>query len=337
MARVLITGGAGYIGTHLLVELLRAKHEVLVIDNLSNATEHAVRQVEKISGRPVSLYIGDVQDRALLKHVLTTNPVEHVIHLAGVKAVGESVAQPLKYFENNVTGSIALLQEMAHAGVFSLVFSSTATVYGIPSRCPVSETAPVGQVTSPYARSKLMVEDMLADLVAAEPRWRVAILRYFNPVGAHESGMIGESPRGIPNNLMPYLMEVAAGIRPCLQVYGIDYPTPDGTGVRDYLHVMDLVAGHLAAMDFLERKPGLHVWNLGTGAGHSVLDVLRALEEILGRAVPYKIVGQRLGDIAECYADPTKAEAELGWKARRALPDMVRDAWRWQQNNRHEG
>lgn len=333
MASILLTGGAGYIGTHVLVELLQAGHRVQVLDNLSNSSATALQAIQQLTGQPVPLHVGDVQDRALLRRIFTAEPVDQVIHLAGVKAVGESVVVPLKYFENNVAGSLALLQEMERAGVRSLVFSSTATVYGIPQRCPLDESAPVGQVTNPYARSKWMVEQMLTDLVAADPRWRVAVLRYFNPVGAHASGLIGENPRGIPNNLMPWLMDVAAGIRPALQIYGGDYPTPDGTGVRDYLHVMDLAEGHLAAMNYLQQVTGLHVWNLGTGRGHSVLEVLRAFEGILGRAIPHQITARRPGDIATCYADPGKARQELGWQARRTLDDMLRDGWRWQRNS----
>lgn len=331
MANVLVTGGAGYIGTHVLLELLKAGHNAVVIDNLSNATAAALKTVEHLSNRPVPLYVGDVQDRALLSRIFATHAVDQVIHLAGVKAVGESVAVPLKYFDNNVAGSLALVQEMAEAGVFTLVFSSTATVYGTPDHCPLSESAPVGNVTSPYARSKRMVEEILQDLVTADPRWRVGVLRYFNPVGAHESGTMGESPKGIPNNLMPYLMDVAAGVRPALQVFGNDYPTPDGTGVRDYLHVMDLAEGHLAALEYLSQTSGLHVWNLGTGRGHSVLEVLRACEAVIGRNIPFEVVARRSGDVAAYYADPTKASTELGWRARRTLMDMARDAWRWRQ------
>lgn len=331
MANVLVTGGVGYIGTHVLLELLKAGHRAVVIDNLSNATAAALKQVEQLSHRTVPLYVGDVQDRQLLGRIFATHAFDHVIHLAGVKAVGESAAVPLKYFDNNVTGSLALVQEMAEAGVFSLVFSSSATVYGMPDYCPLSESSPAGKVFSPYARSKYMVEEILRDLVAADPRWRVGVLRYFNPVGAHESGMMGESPKGIPNNLMPYLMEVAAGVRPVLQVFGNDYPTADGTGVRDYLHVMDLAEGHLAALEYLSQTSGLHVWNLGTGRGHSVLEVLQACEAVIGRNIPYEIVARRSGDVAEYYADPTKASTELGWRARRTLMDMARDAWRWRQ------
>lgn len=333
MASILLTGGAGYIGTHVLFELLQAGHVVQVLDNLSNSTAAAVQRVGQLTGKTVPLHVGDVQDRALLQRIFSAGTVDQVLHLAGVKAVGESVAQPLKYFENNVAGSLALLQAMEQAGVRSLVFSSTATVYGTPQCCPLDESAPVGQVTNPYARSKWMVEQMLGDLAASDPRWRIAVLRYFNPVGAHESGLLGENPQGMPNNLVPYLMDVAAGIRPALQVYGGDYPTPDGTGVRDYLHVMDLAAGHLAALRYLQQASGLHVWNLGTGQGHSVLEVVRTLEAILGRAIPHRIAPRRPGDIATCYANPGKARRELDWSARRTLEDMLRDAWRWQQNS----
>ncbi|TDO10659.1 UDP-glucose 4-epimerase GalE [Halomonas ventosae] len=335
MATVLVTGGAGYIGTHLLVVLQQAGHHVLVLDNFSNAAEVALDRVTAITGQPVTAWRADVRDRRMLRDLFGKHTVDHVIHLAGLKAVGESVTTPLTYIDNNVGGSVALLEEMARAGVRSLVFSSTATVYGEAVASPVGECAPTGGVTSPYARSKLMVEDVLADVAAADPRWQIAVLRYFNPVGAHPSGCIGEDPLGTPNNLMPILSQVAVGRRSSLAIYGNDYPTRDGTGVRDYLHVMDLAEGHLRAMEHMTGRPGWRVWNLGTGRGASVLEVLREYEAVLGRSIPHRFVARRPGDIAEYYADPGKAQRELGWQATRTLTDMVRDAWQWQARNPH--
>lgn len=275
----------------------------------------------------------DIRDRTLLSQLFAENSVNAVLHFAGLKAVGESVLQPLRYYDNNVHGSQVLLQACADAGVFNVVFSSSATVYGEPAQMPISEDCPVGQTTNPYGRSKLMVEDMLRDLAISDPSWRIAILRYFNPVGAHESGLIGEDPNGIPNNLLPYIAQVAVGKLSELSVFGDDYSTPDGTGVRDYIHVMDLADGHLRALEALETRTGAHVWNLGTGQGYSVLEMVRAFEAASGKLVPYRIAPRRPGDIATCYADPTKAERELGWKARRGLDEMMRDAWRWQSMN----
>lgn len=330
---ILLTGGAGYIGSHTTLALLQAGHNVLMVDNLCNSSDESLKRVAQLAGRLPMFVEGDIRDSALIKKLLKENAVDAVMHFAGLKAVGESVAQPLRYYDNNVHGSQVLLQAMADAGVFSFVFSSSATVYGEPTQMPISETCPVGQPTNPYGRSKLMVEDMLRDLAASDPRWRIAILRYFNPVGSHESGLIGEDPNGIPNNLLPFIAQVAVGKLPELAVFGNDYPTHDGTGVRDYIHVVDLAEGHLRALDALETRSGAHVWNLGTGQGYSVLDMVRAFEAASGRTVPYRIDPRRPGDIATCYSDPSKAERELGWKAKRGLPEMMRDAWRWQQMN----
>ncbi len=330
---ILLTGGAGYIGSHTAIALLQAGLDVVVLDNLSNSSAESLSRVAKIAGRSATFIQGDIRDRALLDFLFAEHAIDAVLHFAGLKAVGESVAQPLRYYDNNVHGSQVLLQAMADAGVFSIVFSSSATVYGEPIQMPISEDCPVGQPTNPYGRSKLMVEDMLRDLAASDPRWRIAILRYFNPVGAHDSGLIGEDPNGIPNNLLPYIAQVSVGKLPELAVFGSDYPTHDGTGVRDYIHVVDLAEGHLSALDALETRTGAHVWNLGTGQGYSVLDMVRAFEDASGKPVPYRIAPRRPGDIATCYADPTKAARELAWKAKRGLPEMMRDAWRWQKMN----
>ena len=330
---ILLTGGAGYIGPHTAIALLQSGLDVVILDNISNSSAESLSRVAKIAGRSATFIQGDIRDRVLLDFLFAEHAIDAVLHFAGLKAVGESVAQPLRYYDNNVHGSQVLLQAMADAGVFRFVFSSSATVYGEPIQMPISETCPVGQPTNPYGRSKLMVEDMLRDLAVSDPRWRIAILRYFNPVGAHDSGLIGEDPNGIPNNLLPYIAQVAVDKLPELAVFGNDYPTHDGTGVRDYIHVVDLAEGHLRALDALETRTGAHVWNLGTGQGYSVLDMVRAFEAASGRPVPYRIAPRRLGDIATCYSDPSKAERELGWKAKRGLPEMMRDAWRWQQMN----
>jgi len=330
---VLVTGGAGYIGSHTVLALLQAGNQVVVLDNLCNSSAESLMRVALLAGRAATVVEGDVRDRALLDQLFAAHAVDAVFHFAGLKSVGESVTQPLGYYDNNVHGSLVLAQAMAHAGVLDLVFSSSATVYGDPAQMPVSEVCPVGQPTNPYGRSKLMIEDMLRDLAASDPRWRIAILRYFNPVGAHESGLIGEDPHGTPNNLLPYIAQVAVGKRAELAVFGNDYPTPDGTGVRDYIHVMDLAAGHLSALQGLRRRRGAHAWNLGTGQGYSVLEMVRAFEAASGRPVPYRIAPRRPGDVATCFADAGKAERELGWKAVRGLPEMMRDAWRWQSEN----
>lgn len=330
---ILLTGGAGYIGSHVLLCCLEAGHSVTVLDDFSNSSPEALSRVEALTGRQVGLYRGDVRDGALVRRVLRNTQVDAVMHFAGLKAVGESVASPSRYYDVNVGGTIQLVQAMADAGVFRLAFSSTASVYGDQIQMPLTEDSPLGQPASPYGRSKLMVEQILGDLCAADSRWSVAILRYFNPAGAHQSGQIGEDPQGEPANLVPYAMQVGVGRRPALQIYGNDYPTPDGTGVRDYIHVMDLAEGHLAAVERLTQQAGKHVWNLGTGRGHSVLDVVQAFTQATGRPLPYRIAARRTGDTAQCWADPARAERELGWKARRSLEEMLIDHWRWQSSN----
>jgi UDP-glucose 4-epimerase len=326
---ILVTGGTGYIGSHTCVELLNAGHAVVLLDNLSNSKASVRQRIERITGRGCVLAETDVRDRAGLEAVFAAHAIDAVIHFAGLKAVGESVEQPLRYYDNNVTGSLVLFETMAKFGVKTLVFSSSATVYGDPASVPIYEHFPLS-ATNPYGRSKLMIEDMLRDLYRADPSWRIALLRYFNPVGAHESGLIGEEPNGIPNNLLPYVAQVAEGRRPFLSVYGNDYPTPDGTGLRDYIHVVDLALGHLKTLDKLGGGPGLHTYNLGTGRGNSVLEMVRAFEAASGRPVPYQVVARRPGDIAACYADASLAERELGWKAERNVAQMCADSWRWQ-------
>ena len=333
MNKILVTGGAGYIGSHTTLALLQRGFDVVVLDNLSNSAAESLTRVAQIANRAPEFVQGDIRDRALLDRVFTDHSIHAVLHFAGLKAVGESVAQPLRYYDNNVHGTLILLQSMADAGLRKFVFSSSATVYGQPSQMPISEDCPLGQPTNPYGRSKLIIEDMLRDLAAADPGWQIALLRYFNPVGAHESGLIGEDPNGIPNNLLPYITQVAVGKLPELAVFGNDYPTPDGTGVRDYIHVMDLAEGHLQALQALQTLTGAHIWNLGTGQGYSVLEMVRAFEAASGCRIPYQIAPRRSGDIATCYADASKAARELGWKASRGLPEMMRDAWRWQQRN----
>jgi UDP-glucose 4-epimerase len=329
--RILVTGGAGYIGSHACVVLMQAGHEVVVYDNLYNADRSVVGRVGRITGRTPEFIEGDIRDAAALDRVFATHRIDAVMHFAGLKAVGESVAQPLRYWEWNVGGTICLLQAMQRATVKTLVFSSSATVYGDPESVPIREDARTGGVTNPYGRTKLVIEEMLADLSASDAGWRIARLRYFNPVGAHESGLIGEAPQGIPNNLMPYVTQVAIGLRPELSVFGNDYPTPDGTGVRDYIHVVDLAEGHLAALNHLMGRAGLATVNLGTGRGYSVLEMIAAFERASGRKVAHRIVARRPGDIAACYADPAYAEGLLGWRATRGLDAMCIDAWRWEQ------
>ena len=328
--RILVTGGAGYIGSHTVAVLLDAEYEVLVLDNLSNSSFESLRRVEKICGRSLEFLCGDVRDSNLLNKIFNENDIKAVIHFAGLKSVGESVSNPLKYHQNNVEGSINLLRAMSDAGIRKFVFSSSATVYGDPKTVPIDELALVGDVTNPYGRTKLVVEQILGDVAMSDPRWQIAVLRYFNPVGAHESGLIGEDPQGFPNNLLPFISQVAVGRLEHLSVFGADYPTHDGTGVRDYIHVMDLAEGHLKALEALNRIEGAEVWNLGTGRGYSVIEVIRAFENASGKSVNYEIVGRRGGDIAECWANPTKAERELGWVATRDLDQMMRDCWRWQ-------
>ncbi|HZJ91569.1 MAG TPA: UDP-glucose 4-epimerase GalE [Thiopseudomonas sp.] len=330
---ILVTGGAGYIGSHTTLALLEAGHDVIVLDNLANSSLESLRRVERICGKAATFIQGDIRDRELLDSIFARHSIQAVLHFAGLKAVGESVQKPLDYYENNVSGSLVLFQAMAAAGVFNLVFSSSATVYGEPKQMPISEECPTGIPTNPYGRSKLMVEEVLRDLAFSESRWSIALLRYFNPVGAHASGLIGEDPNGIPNNLLPYISQVAVGKLQQLSVYGDDYPTVDGTGVRDYIHVVDLANGHLKALDAIATSQGVHIWNLGTGQGYSVLQMVSAFEQAAGVAVPYAVVARRSGDIAECWADPAKAAQELGWKAEHSLDDMMRDTWRWQQSN----
>jgi UDP-glucose 4-epimerase len=329
--KILVTGGMGYIGSHTCVELMAAGHDVVVLDNLSNAKLSVQERVARIAGQPFAFVELDVRDRAGLERLFAAHRFDGVIHFAGLKAVGESVAQPLRYYDNNVNGSLVLFETMAKFGVKTLVFSSSATVYGDPASVPIVEHFPLS-ATNPYGRSKLMIEEMLRDLARADPDWRIALLRYFNPVGAHRSGLIGEDPNGIPNNLLPFIAQVAVGRRPQLSVYGDDYPTPDGTGLRDYIHVVDLALGHVKTLDKLAGGPGVVTYNLGTGRGNSVLEMVRAFEAASGRPVPYQIVARRPGDIAACYAEVALAERELGWKAERGVAEMCADSWRWQSS-----
>ena len=327
--KILVTGGVGYIGSHTVVELQAAGHDVVVLDNLSNAQQSVCERVTRISGKPFTFVQADIRDRAAMEAAFAAHRPEAVIHFAGLKAVGESVAQPLRYYDNNVTGSVVLFETMAKFGCKSLVFSSSATVYGDPASVPIREDFPLS-ATNPYGRSKLMIEDILRDLAKAEPEWRIALLRYFNPVGAHESGLIGEEPSGIPNNLVPYIAQVANGQRDKLSVFGGDYDTPDGTGLRDYIHVVDLAIGHVKTLDRLNKGPGIVTYNLGTGRGNSVLEMVRAFEAASGRPVAYQIVDRRPGDVAKCYADPALAREELGWTAERDVAQMCADVWRYQ-------
>ena len=329
---IFVTGGAGYIGSHTCVELLNAGHDVAVFDNFCNSQPEALARVQRITGRQPVLYRGDIRDPAALTDALRHSSATAVIHFAGLKAVGESVQNPLQYYDNNVVGTVRLLEAMDACHVKTLVFSSSATVYGDPQRLPLSEDHPLS-ATNPYGRTKLVIEDMLRDLYRSDPHWRISMLRYFNPVGAHDSGLIGEDPQGTPNNLMPYVAQVAVGQRAFLNVWGNDYDTPDGTGVRDYIHVVDLALGHLKALERLETHAECQAINLGTGTGYSVLDMVRAFEQASSKAVPYQIAPRRPGDVAACYADPTRAETLLGWRARRGLKDMCADAWRWQRTN----
>ena len=328
---ILVTGGTGYIGSHTVVELMAAGHEVFIIDNLSNSKPAVLERIARITGRKPGFAQIDIRDGDSLRRLMAENQFESVIHFAGFKAVGESVSEPLRYYDNNVGGSVALLEAMREAGIKSLVFSSSATVYGDPASVPIREDFPLS-ATNPYGRSKLMIEDILRDLAKSDPEWRIALLRYFNPVGAHASGLIGEDPNGIPNNLMPYLTQVAVGRLQELSVFGSDYPTPDGTGVRDYIHVVDLALGHVAALSALAAQRGVLTVNLGTGHGYSVLDMVKAFSRATGRDVPYKLAPRRPGDVAQCYADPERAQQLLGWRATRGIEDMCRDAWRWQEN-----
>jgi UDP-glucose 4-epimerase len=329
---IMVTGGAGYIGTHICVELLAAGLDVAVFDNFSNSQPESLKRVEQISGRKVTLVQGDIRDGDALTAALQQYAVKAVIHCAGLKAVGESVEHPLSYYDNNVVGTLRLLEAMRKAGTQTLVFSSSATVYGEPQYLPLTEAHPLS-ATNPYGRSKLMIEDMLRDLFRSDPSWRIGILRYFNPVGAHISGKIGENPRGVPNNLLPFVAQVAVGQRAALNVWGDDYDTPDGTGVRDYIHVVDLADGHLKALEYLQTQGGLLTVNLGTGIGYSVLDMVQAFEKASGKPVPYTVMPRRAGDVAACYAEPSEASRLLGWRAERGLEAMCADAWRWQSGN----
>jgi UDP-glucose 4-epimerase len=329
---VLVTGGAGYIGSHACVELLNHGYDVTVVDNLSNSSQESLRRVGEIAGRKLQFGKVDLCDAPALEGVFKARRFDAVLHFAGLKAVGESGEIPLRYYANNVTGTLVLLETMKRHGVKDLVFSSSATVYGDPARLPLTEGSPLGP-TNPYGRTKLMVEDICRDLAQAEKDWRIILLRYFNPVGAHASGKIGEDPRGIPNNLVPYILQVAVGRLPKLKVFGADWPTPDGTGVRDYIHVVDLVLGHIAALDALPRTKGCAAFNLGTGRGSSVLEMVRAVEEASGRKIPYEVVARRPGDIASCWADPGRAAEALSWRATKGIAEMCADSWRWQNAN----
>ncbi len=329
---LLITGGAGYIGSHACVELLEAGYDIIVLDNLSNSKEEAIKRIRKITGKDFKFYKTDLLDIQGLDDIFKSNKIEGVIHFAGLKAVGESVSIPLTYYQNNIIGTLNLCEVMKNHGVKNMVFSSSATVYGEPASSPIDEGFPLS-ATNPYGRTKLMIEEILKDIYNSDPSWNIAILRYFNPIGAHSSGLIGEDPNGIPNNLVPYISQVAIGKLKELQVFGNDYPTHDGTGVRDYIHVVDLVLGHIAALKKLDENPGLVIYNLGTGKGFSVLDVVKAFEKACGREIPYKIVDRRPGDIAVCFANPDKAAKELGWTAKRGIDEMCVDTWNWQTKN----
>lgn len=329
---ILVTGGAGYIGSHTVIQLIEAGFQVVILDNLCNSKREVIRRIETICGVRPEFLMGDVRDRELLRSVFNHHRVDAVIHFAGLKAVGESVAKPLSYYDNNVTGSIILCEEMALAGVKTFVFSSSATVYGDPESVPITESSRLN-ATNPYGQSKLMVEEILRDLSHSDPTWRIALLRYFNPVGAHVSGLIGEDPSGIPNNLVPFIAQVAVGKRSHLSVFGNNYPTPDGTGIRDYIHVDDLARGHLAALHALNQQPGVLTVNLGTGRGYSVLEMIRAFQKASGKPIPYEVVERRPGDIATCYADPTLAKSLLGWQADLDMDRMCADTWRWQSMN----
>ena len=330
---ILVTGGAGYIGSHTVACLLNAGYEVVVLDNLVNSSEEALVRVEKITGKKVKFYEGDISDRELLRELFQTENIDSCIHFAGLKAVGESTVKPLEYYINNISGSLVLFDEMRNHGVKNIIFSSSATVYGDPAFVPITEECPLGEITNPYGRTKAMLEQILTDIYKADASWNVIILRYFNPIGAHESGMIGENPNGIPNNLMPYITQVAVGKLKCLGVFGNDYDTPAGTCIRDYIHVLDLADGHVKAVEKLKSKPGLEIYNLGTGKGSSVLDVVYTFERASGVEIPFEFKPRRAGDIPVNYCDASKAERELGWKAKRDLFKMCEDSWRWQKNN----
>ncbi|MGF1696481.1 UDP-glucose 4-epimerase GalE [Vibrio lamellibrachiae] len=329
---VLVTGGMGYIGSHTCIQMIESGMTPIIFDNLYNSKSSVLERIEKVSGSRPTFVQGDIRDKALLVKIMNDHDIDNVIHFAGLKAVGESVEKPLEYYDNNVNGTLVLVDAMREANVKSLVFSSSATVYGDPASVPITEDFPTS-ATNPYGRSKLMVEECLTDFQNANPDWSITLLRYFNPVGSHPTGELGEDPQGIPNNLMPFVSQVAVGRREFLSVFGDDYPTKDGTGVRDYIHVMDLSDGHVAALKKVGTKQGLHIYNLGTGNGYSVLDMVKAFESASGKPVPYQVVERRAGDIAECWADPSKAINELEWKAERTLEQMTQDTWRWQSTN----
>ncbi|ABX72296.1 UDP-glucose 4-epimerase GalE [Neisseria meningitidis] len=333
MKKILVTGGTGFIGSHTVVSLLKSGHQVVILDNLCNSSINILPRLKTITGQEIPFYQGDIRDREILRRIFAENRIDSVIHFAGLKAVGESVAEPMKYYDNNVSGSLVLAEEMARAGVFKIVFSSSATVYGDPGKVPYTEDMPLGDTTSPYGTSKSMVERILTDIQKADPRWSVILLRYFNPIGAHESGLIGEQPNGIPNNLLPYICQVASGRLPQLSVFGGDYPTPDGTGMRDYIHVMDLAEGHVAAMQAKSNVAGTHLLNLGSGRASSVLEIIRAFEAASGLTIPYEVKPRRAGDLACFYADPSYTKAQIGWQTQRDLAQMMEDSWRWVSNN----
>ena len=333
MKRILVTGGAGFIGSHTLVELIQSGYDVVVVDNLCNSSQVSLERVTKITGKSITFFEADIRDNIYLDRILTDYPCDACIHFAGLKAVGESVEKPWEYYENNISGTLVLLDVLRSHNCKNIIFSSSATVYGNPEQIPITEECPKGQCTNPYGWTKSMLEQVMMDMQKADPKWNIVLLRYFNPIGAHPSGLIGENPNGIPNNLMPYVTQVAIGRRPELGVFGNDYDTPDGTGVRDYIHVVDLARGHVKALQAIERKCGLAIYNLGTGHGYSVLDVVKAFEKVNGVKVPYSIKPRRAGDIATCYSDPSKAERELGWKAEYGIEEMCRDSWNWQKKN----
>ena len=330
---ILVTGGAGFIGSHTCVELINAGYGVVVVDNLSNSSEKSLERVEQITGQKVTFYKADILDKEALDKIFAAEKIDAVIHFAGLKAVGESVQKPMEYYQNNISGTLILTEVMKKHGVKNIIFSSSATVYGNPEFIPITEECPKGTCTNPYGWTKSMLEQILSDIQFADKEWNVILLRYFNPIGAHKSGMMGENPNGIPNNLMPYITQVAVGKLPQLGVFGDDYDTPDGTGVRDYIHVVDLAIGHVKALKKIEEKAGLKVYNLGTGVGYSVLDIVKNFQEATGVEIPYVIKERRAGDIATCYADATKAKEELGWVAERGIKEMCEDSWRWQSNN----
>ncbi len=330
---ILVTGGAGYIGSHTCIELMKAGYDIVVVDNFYNSKKESLKRVAELSGKKFAFYECDIRDKKGLDHVFKQEKIDAVIHFAGLKAVGESCIKPIEYYDNNIAGTLVLCEVMKENGCKKIVFSSSATVYGMNNVSPLKETMPTGGTTNPYGTTKFMIEIILSDLFKSDNEWSISLLRYFNPIGAHESGRIGEDPNGIPNNLMPYITQVAIGKRECLSVYGDDYDTPDGTGVRDYIHVVDLALGHVKALARVLSRSGLDVYNLGTGTGYSVLDVVKAFEKASGVTINYKIVERRPGDIATCYSDPTKAYEELGWKAERDLERMCADSWRWQSTN----